>query len=166
MADLARTPESFPPEVHASLAELRVIARYAKSKDDPTLRRATDDEIALSELLRRPTDCTAHSSRTGLACRKHRTPGALVCRRHGGSARQVQVKAKERLNSYVMPVLKSLYHASQQVDNEKTIAAAVKAGSDLLDRANIGALVQAKVRASKQQQQGGPTVQVNIGFLG
>jgi hypothetical protein len=158
-----RTPESFPPEVHASVAELYALARQATSRTDPILRWATPDEIALSEALRAPNACTATSARTGLACRQPRIKGGMVCKQHGGALRSVRRKANQRLADAVLPVLTSMRAAALQTEN---LNAAVKAGADLLDRANVGALVQSKVRASKRDTQTGPQVIVNVGFLG
>jgi hypothetical protein len=165
MADLVhvRRPEDFPESVHQSLQALRLIARQAKSKDDPGLRKATPDELALAEVLRKPNDCVAHSTRTGLPCTRARIVGTSVCPTHGGQAKRVRQALRRRLAEAAPHLIESMILTAQQREN---LSAGVKAGSDLLDRAGIGALVQAKVRASRQQQATGTQVVVNIGFLG
>lgn len=149
----------FPQSVRDSLAELRLMAKEAKCRED--VRRATPDEIALSETLRKPHHCVGHSSRTGLACRLSRVHGLVVCRKHGGSLKRVRANAAARLANMVNPVLNSMFKAATQDSN---LAAAVKAGADLLDRSGVGELVQAKVRGSKHQG-GDNRVVVQIGFL-
>ena len=51
-----------------SLADLRKLAKAVGSRDEwlEKGKRATPDEIALAETLRKPNDCSAHSNRTGL----------------------------------------------------------------------------------------------------
>jgi hypothetical protein len=149
--------------VHQSLAELRAIAKRAKSRHDPELRRATPEEIALAESQRKPHHCVAHSSRTGLPCRGTRVMGATVCPKHGGNLKRVKAKAQARLTEALMPVLNSLIKVATEGENEN---ARVKASTDLLDRAEIGALVKAKVRASKKEKADtSGKVVVNIGFM-
>jgi hypothetical protein len=58
----ARRPEDFPLEVHGSLATLRAIAKQAKSRTDPGLRWATEDEITVAVTLQKPWMCTATSA--------------------------------------------------------------------------------------------------------
>jgi hypothetical protein len=161
---LTRRPEDFPQAVHESLAALRAIAKAAKSKDDPLLRKCTPDEYALALLQRKPHHCTGKSSRTGLPCRQPHLPHLTICKTHGGSLKAVKRASARSLAEVAPKLLESMaYIATNQREN---LNAAVRAGSDLLDRAGIGALVQAKVRASKQQQSSGAQVVVNIGFLG
>jgi hypothetical protein len=84
------------------------------------------------------------------------------CRRHGGNLKKVKAKAAQRLREITMPVIESMYQATQQTGN---LGAAVKAGTDLLDRANVGALVRSKVRTSKKDRNGQGRIIVSIGFL-
>jgi len=159
--DEALTVRDFPPEVHASLAELQRIARRARSRHDPTLRWATPDEIALAETQRKPYHCIGHSGRTGLPCCKRRLLGSTVCVKHGASTAHVKAAADQRLRELVMPVIARQFALTQQSEHLPT---AHQACADLLDRASIGALVNAKVRHSRQRD-GATRVTVNIGFL-
>ena len=84
-----------------------------------------------------------------------------VCRRHRGNLSAVKAKAARRISEITMPVLESMYQAATQKEN---LGAAVKAGIDLLDRGEVGALVQAKVRSSNRAE--GTRIDVRIGFLG
>lgn len=163
MADTLDVQRVFPQSVHDSLAELRRIAKAAKSKDDPALRRATTDELALAETLKLEWHCTGHNSRTGLPCRRAKLSGLNVCRRHGGAAKHVKIAMGRRLMDASPNILESqIARALSTTDH----ATGHKASQDLLDRFGVGALVQAKVRASKRQEQSGAQVVVNIGFLG
>lgn len=162
MSDLVRT---FPPEVHESLAELRRIAKAAKSKDDPLLRRCTPDELALAETLRKPYHCTGYSSRTGLPCTQNHLDGLQVCRRHGGSGKHVRRALLRRAATAAPALLDSQIARGLDISKDGN-AVGFKAAQDVLDRFGFGALVQAKVRASKKQDTAGPSVTVNIGFLG
>lgn len=161
MSDELTTVREFPPEVHESLKELRRIARYAKSRSDPGLRWATADEIALAETQRTPNQCVATSTRTGLPCALKRLRGCTVCRKHGGAVSHVKDAAEQRLRELTMPVLARQYDLAMQ---SKHLPTAFNASADLLDRANVGALVQAKVRQSRNKDSGS-RVTVNIGFL-
>jgi hypothetical protein len=109
--------------------------------------------------MRRPTDCTGHSARTGLACRLSRVKGMTVCRRHGGSLTHVKAKAAQRLAAMVDPVLTSLQALALQREN---LNAAFKASADL---AGIGAKVEAIVRTSQKGEETDRRITVNIGFL-
>jgi hypothetical protein len=152
----------FPPEVHQSLAELRAIAKAATSREDPALRRCTPDELALAETLRKSSDCKGYSGRTGLPCTQNRLAGLEVCRIHGGSSKHVQRALRRRLAEVSPQLLES--QITRALDTEDK-AIGFKASQDLMDRAGIGALVRAKVRASKKQESSGASVVVNIGFL-
>ncbi len=162
-------PEDFPPEVHESLAQLRAIATAATSHTDPRLRRATDDELALAQLLRKPGHCVGSSRRTGLPCTVHAIKGGTVCIKHGGKSGHVRRKAERRLAALALPTLAKLHDYA--MDGDKQVRnAAVKAATDLLDRAEIGTPIQAKVakdRAAAEQTKQTSTsgVTVNIGFL-
>jgi hypothetical protein len=148
------------PTLSASLAELRAIAKVATSKHDPRLRRATPDEIALAETLRKPWHCTGHSIRTGLPCEGPKMANQAVCRKHGGAVARSRRAAARRLARLAPELLESQAYLASQREN---LGVAQKAGADLLDRAGVGAVVGARMRQS--QAQGGPTIQVNIGFL-
>src|SRR4051812_46854604 len=105
----------FPREVHESLITLRVQAKAARRGQD--VRKATPDEVALSDSLRLPYHCTAHSARTGLACQGKRIAGGTVCIWHGGQLRQVRAKAEQRLRAAVDPVLDAMIEAATQTEN-------------------------------------------------
>jgi hypothetical protein len=151
----------FPPEVHSSLAELRTIAKTARSKDDPRLRRATLDEIALARTLHKDWMCTKHSIRTGLPCEQPKRKHLDMCRKHGGALKRVQAKLERQLATLAPAMLVREQQLATQTENPTV---AQKATADLLDRAGVGAVVQAKVRHSHKEQT--TAVVVNIGFLG
>ena len=157
----ALTTRTFPQSVHDSLAELRQIAKRAKSREDPALRWATEDEIALATSLRKAWHCSGHSGRTGLPCEKARVLGTTVCVRHGAATPQVKAAIDQRLREMANPVLGRMFKLSMQ---DKHLPSAVNAGKDLLDRAGVGAVVDAKVRSAGRDQ--GNKIQVVIGFLG
>lgn len=164
-----KRPEDFPPEVHESLQQLRAIAKAATSRHDPTLRKATPDELALAELLHAPHLCTGHSSRTGLPCNLDPMKGGMVCSRHGGRSSHVKRKAERRLAALALPTLAKLHDYAMDGD-QKVRNAAVVAAKDLLDRAEIGTPIQAKVAkdkaaAEQTRNPGTSGVTVNIGFL-
>lgn len=152
----------FPQSAHDSLAELRQIAKRARSRDDPALRWATEDEIALATSLRKDWHCSSHSSRTGLPCTKARVLGAMVCTRHGASAGHVKAAANQRLREMVSPVLARLRTLALQSQHLPT---AYNAARDLADRAGIGELAEAKAKALGRDKADRGIV-VNIGFLG
>lgn len=106
--------------------------------------------------------CTAHSARTGHPCNKWAIAGAVVCRTHGGAAPQVKAKAEQRLREMVDPMISRLHDLAMQTENPKVAAECVR---DALDRAGIGALVQAKVRQSLKDRDSTSGVTVNIGFV-
>lgn len=108
------------------------------------------------------TRCRAHSKRTGLQCQQPSIRGGTVCRYHGGSAPQVLAKAERRLRAMVDPMISRLEELAHQTDNLKVASDCVR---DALDRAGIGAVVQAKVRASHKAVDAKSGVTVNIGFL-
>jgi len=155
----------FPPEVHQSLSELRSIAQRAKNRDDPGLRRATEMELALAELLQQPWHCTGHSIRTGLPCRGSAVTGGTLCIKHGAQYSHVKKARDTRLQQLAGKALGEMYKLAMD-NNRKRTPAMVKqrAAEDILDRAGAGALVEAKVRHSFHGQMStGVTVQ--IGFL-
>jgi hypothetical protein len=63
----------------------------------------------------------------------------------------------------VSPMLDRLYELAQQTENPKVASECVR---DALDRAGIGALVEAKVRQSHRTDTSHAGITVNIGFLG
>lgn len=127
----ARRPEDFPPDVHGSLATLRAIAKQAKSRTDPGLRWATDEEIALAVALQKPGMCTAHSSRTGLPCEKRRLEGANVCQTHGAGTKVARAAVTRRLQAIAMPLVSRQKELAMQSDN---LTVAQKATADLRSR--------------------------------
>jgi len=161
MADDALT-RTFPKSVHDSLADLRRLAREAKSLQEWRAigRRATPDEIALAETQRKEHACRATSIRTGLPCTKPRVLGMTTCRKHGGATKHAIARAEQRLREMLDPVLERLYGLAMQDEHKPS---AVNAARDLADRVGLGAVVQAKVRASSKQDSG--RITVNIGFL-
>ena len=52
--------------------------------------------------------CAGHSSRTGKPCKKAPILGGTVCATHGGSAPQVQQKARERLAALAPQAVQTL----------------------------------------------------------
>lgn len=161
---LVRRPEDFPPEVHSSLAQLRTLSKSVKSLQEwrSVGRKATPDELALSELLRAPGTCNGHSSRTGLPCELFPKQGAAVCMKHGGNIQRVKDAAERRLLKASKIAVDQMIAFAKDNDS-KVRSAAQKAAADILDRNGIGALVQAKVAASKADKSAGVTV--TIGFI-
>lgn len=107
--------------------------------------------------------CTAHSARTKKPCQRWAIMGANVCRTHGGAAPQVKARAEQRLREMVDPMISRLNELAMQTDNLKVASDCVR---DALDRAGIGALVQAKVETAKQRGNGTVSgITVNIGFI-
>jgi hypothetical protein len=143
-----------------SLASLRHAALVATSRHDPVLRRATPEEIALAESQRKPNHCIAYSSRTGLPCTCARLLGSTTCYRHGASTKAARAAARARIDRAVMPAIGRMIALSKQ---NLHLPTAQKAAADLLDRAGMGDLVQAKVHHATKGGSGNVTV--NIGFL-
>ena len=107
--------------------------------------------------------CHARSKTSGVQCKRHAIRGGTVCRYHGGAAPQVIAKAERRLRAMVDPMISRLEELALQTDNPKVAAECVR---DALDRAGIGALVQAKVTAARAKANTTASgVTVNIGFL-
>ena len=161
MSDDALVPQ-FSAGVHASMLQLRKDAANAGSLAEwrKAGRYATAEEIALSEALRRPTDCAGHSARTGLACRKPRCVGMTVCRQHGGNLKKVKAKAAIRIAKMVDPMLGRMQELAMQ---DKHLPTAFNAAKDALDRAGIGE--PSEVARAKSQREGGSRIEVHIGFL-
>ena len=105
-------------------------------------------------------NCRATSA-AGVPCKLKAMPGGFVCRFHGGRTPRTRELAEDRLREMVHPMINRLRDLAMQTDDLNVAAKCVK---DALDRAGIGALVQAKVRASMQASETG-RVTVNIGFL-
>lgn len=153
---------TFAPEVFERLKETRRIAKLAKKPSEA--RRATPEEIALATQLLEEGMCGRTSWRTGLPCRQRALQGMEVCKIHGGSLKQLRIKAQRQITSQLDPIVRNMVKTATQTEN---LVAATKAGADLLDRAGVGAKVQAAVRASKRQlPDTSQQIQVNIGFLG
>ena len=49
--------------------------------------------------------CTAHKSSTGERCKNAAIRGGTVCRFHGGAAKNVKKKARERFNDLIDPMI-------------------------------------------------------------
>lgn len=107
--------------------------------------------------------CRAKSKRSQQQCNRWAIAGGFVCSFHGGKAPQVKAKAEQRLREMVDPMISRLHELAMQTDNLKVAGECVR---DALDRAGIGALVEAKVRASHKQESHSAGITVNIGFLG
>lgn len=89
--------------------------------------------------------CTAHSSRTGLPCKRAPIAGATVCRTHGGAAPQVRQKALERLTAYQDRAIDRLFTLVEQKDFPSTAMSAVK---DVLDRTMGRAVEKVEMQVS------------------
>lgn len=155
----------FPPEVHQSLAGLRELSKRVKSRQEweAVGRWATPDEIALGASQRLPWHCAGSSTRHGLPCTKARVAGMTVCRKHGGNTQHVRRAATRRLETMVAPVLGRMKDLAMQDEHKPT---AYNASRDILDRACIGAPIEAKVR---QSADGGKPrsdkAQLHVGFM-
>lgn len=82
--------------------------------------------------------CSAHSSRTGLRCRRPSIAGGSVCRAHGGAAKHVKLAARARLDNAADVMVKRLLQLAQIADDPVALKAVVSA----LDR-TLGKPVQA-----------------------
>ena len=93
--------------------------------------------------------CRAHSSRTGLPCRKTPIAGGVVCRSHGGAAPQVREAAAARLVALQSPAVNALEEALQSEQrtldrrgNVQTLgpdtAGRTRAAIAILDRTGLG----------------------------
>lgn len=158
-------PEDFPPAVHDSLAALRRLAVTVKSLSEwqATGRRATPDEIALAHALQATAGkdyCQAPSQRTGLPCFRSPLRGGKICYRHGGNIPQLRAHAETMLIKASSRAAGRMIALAQQSTN---LPVAQKAAADILDRAEVGALVKAKVQQATGTAHSGVVVQ--IGFL-
>lgn len=82
--------------------------------------------------IRRKQKCAAKSSRTGEPCQRWAMNGTNVCQMHGGAARQVRLKARERLNEMANRAIDTLDIAMEKIDTDSAVA--VKAAVAVLDR--------------------------------
>jgi hypothetical protein len=154
-------PEDAPQSVRESLAALHQVAQKAKNRFDPLLRKATKEELALAELLHVGNFCHAHSIRTGLPCRRKPVPGGAVCMKHGAQYKHVKAARDKRLEYMVGPAMAEMYKMAMAPKHTKVKR---EAAADILDRAGVGAVIEAKVRQSfRGVAATGLTVQ--IGFL-
>lgn len=166
MADERTRPEDFPEAVHQSLARLHAAVKV-KGKDRKAalaqglVRWATDEEIALAQLQRQPYHCVSTSRLTGLPCRNRAVMGATICRFHGAKREVVRAAIDDRLLKMAGPALREMYEMATAREHTRVKQ---DAAADILDRAGVGQLVEAKVRQSyRGQSNTGVTVQ--IGFL-
>jgi vacuolar-type H+-ATPase subunit E/Vma4 len=79
--------------------------------------------------------CTAHSSRTGLPCKRNAIRGGTVCRSHGGAAPQVKAKAAERIEQLLDRFFDRLSESlggmtTEQIEALKSDAHQIKALTD------------------------------------
>jgi len=156
-----RTPADFPPAVHRSLALLQKQSSQRAKASGLELRHATEDEIELAHLLLKPWHCGALTIRTGLPCRKQKVFGCTVCLVHGAKYAAVKEARDRRLQLIAGPVLGEMVKMAMAKKHSRVKQ---NAAADLLDRAGVGAITEAKVRASyRGQPLSGVTVQ--IGFL-
>jgi hypothetical protein len=97
-----------------------------------------------------PRRCTAHSSQTGERCKRSAIRGGNVCASHGGRARHVKAKARERLDALVLPAIQALRDAIRSDDVNATIRAAVV----VLDRCGFASKseIKADVLTSQSSQ--------------
>lgn len=82
--------------------------------------------------------CQAHSSRTGLRCRRPAIAGGSVCRAHGGAAKHVKLAARARLDNAADRMVRRLLQLAELADDP----VALKAVDSALDR-TLGKPVQA-----------------------
>lgn len=87
----------------------------------------------------RPTvPCRAHSSRTGLPCRRASVNGAYVCATHNGQNAAVRRKAAERLAKAVPEAIQHLVNAMRKAAAADDFTAVISACKAILDRAGFG----------------------------
>lgn len=77
--------------------------------------------------------CIAHSSRSGLRCKKPAIKGAVVCMTHGGNAPQVREAARLRLACLVAPALQVVRDIMADKHHPQRLAAA----REVLERSQL-----------------------------
>jgi hypothetical protein len=82
-----------------------------------------------------PVYCIAHSSRTGLPCKKWPMKGQNVCRMHGGAAGAARRRAAERIALASDKAAQHLFAFMNDTAVPHNVRLA--AAKDLLDRANV-----------------------------
>jgi len=99
-------------------------------------------------LLAEPNRCIAHR-KNGDRCKRPPINGGAVCPSHGGSAKQVRLKAQERLMAGILPLLAQLYHLA----TDETVPPAVRLAAikDWLDRAGLNAKTTVELDLPWQQ---------------
>lgn len=81
--------------------------------------------------------CTAHSSRTGLPCKKYAVNGTNVCDTHGGKAPQVVAKARQRLQEAADRMARNLLGIADDESGTTPSYVQLQAINSALDRAGI-----------------------------
>lgn len=81
-----------------------------------------------------PRQCTARA-RSGARCRQQAVRGTTVCRMHGGTAPQVQRKARLRLLELIDPAITTL---AREMTTAKASVDRQRAANSILDRAGFG----------------------------
>lgn len=80
--------------------------------------------------------CVAHK-KTGERCKRVPIIGSTVCQKHGGAAKQVKAKARQRLDEAADKIMAALIKIA--MDESEPSYVRVVAMRDLLDRAGFGA---------------------------
>lgn len=78
--------------------------------------------------------CTAHNAVTGLRCRQGAILGGTVCFHHGGKAKHVRDKARERLRELVHPAIEALADMINLGAQSEDKSAVIRAALAVLDR--------------------------------
>lgn len=92
------------------------------------------------------SQCRATSKQSGKRCGRAAIPGGSVCRMHGGSAPQVQSRARERLLEMVDPALAKIRKLIDNADTDGTCLAACKAVLDRVPELNEGSPVDLAIK--------------------
>lgn len=98
------------------------------------------DRSAMSKRIVPPTQCTAHSSRTGDRCKKMAIVGHHVCNTHGGSSPAVREAARKRFLALVDDAvygIEKLAGIGGHGLAAETEAVRLRALQDILDRAGL-----------------------------
>lgn len=96
-----------------------------------------------------PRRCRAHSSRTGIQCKKIAIRGAVVCATHGGSSGQVKRAASERLKALQDPAISEL-EAILKADGDASVK--LRAVLGVLDRTGLGPHSSVEVAGSLSER--------------